>query len=536
MKNILYITILAVSFIMSGCNAQKTGPNPQNDDRPLRGAKMADQKNILFLSIDDLKPLLSNYGEKQMKTPNFDRLAKMGVTLTNAHVQYAVCGPSRASVMTGTVPDRTKVWDLHTDFRESAPQLKSMPEYLIEQGYETTAVGKIYHKGSSAPGHDGKSWSTPHTLPDNYDPKYGEPAFSYYQTPEHKAKFDALLAEAEKKGIKKNGKKRSHAFKRFKPSTEAGDVSDTAYQDGLYTVEALKKLDKLEASGKPWFLGVGYQKPHLPFVAPKKYWDLYDRAKIDLAPFQQTADGTPKFAYHSFGELRAFSDIDNELRVGDKLPEAKQRELIHGYMACISYIDAQLGLLLDDLDRRGITDDTVIVLWGDHGFHLGDHTEWCKHSNFEQATRIPFMFAGPGVAKNKKDDSPVELLDLFPTVFELANVKQSEQTDGKSLVPVLDNDPNTNLDQDYAFHQYRRQKRMGYAVRTDQYRYTEWHDNEYRSTDTYKESNIVGYELYDYKNDPLETKNFIKDPAYAKVRAELKAKLKNELVNLQANK
>ncbi|MEW4922697.1 sulfatase [Algibacter sp. 2305UL17-15] len=529
MKNLYKIAfVIAVSLVIA-CNAQKsTNINPSEDNKGATSVSNGTKKNILFLAIDDLKPLLSNYGASQVITPNFDRLAKMGMTFTNAHVQYAVCGPSRASVMTGANPDKTKVWDLHTDFRESAPDLVSMPEYLISQGYETTAVGKIYHKGSSAPGHDGKSWSIPHELPKNYDPKYGDAAFEYYQNPETKKKMNALIAEGEAKGIK-GGKMRGYVFKRLKPSTESADVSDESYQDGLYTQTALKQLADLENSGKPWFLGVGYQKPHLPFVAPKKYWDLYDRSKIKLAEFQELAEGTPKFAYHSFGELRAFSDIDNKLGIGDKLPEAKQRELIHGYMACISYIDAQLGKLFDELEKRNILDDTVIVLWGDHGWHLGDHTEWCKHSNFEQATRIPFMFAGPGVKANQKSHHPVNLVDLFPTVFDLANVAQSPQTDGKSLVPLLDNDTSTSIDMDYAYHQYKRGKRMGYAVRTDRYRYTEWHDNDYRSFKAYNESNIIARELYDYDKDPLETRNLVKDPAYNAVVSELKSTLKNHL-------
>ncbi|HIC32641.1 MAG TPA: DUF4976 domain-containing protein [Flavobacteriaceae bacterium] len=531
MKKTIIFVLGLVGIVLIACNAQKTTKNSSNNKKEsiVKTTSNTAKKNILFIAVDDLKPLLSNYGSSQMITPNFDRLAKMGMTFTNAHVQYAVCGPSRASVMTGTNPDRTKVWDLHTDFRESAPDLVSMPEYLISQGYETTAVGKIYHKGSSATGHDGKSWSMPHQLPNNFDPKYGEAAFSYYQDPITKQKYEDLIKEAEAKGIKQNGKQRNYAFKRLKPSTENVDVSDTAYQDGLYTQTAIQQLTDLQNSGKPWFLGVGYQKPHLPFVAPKKYWDLYKRDEIKLAEFQELAEGTPKFAYHSFGELRAFSDIDNKLNIGDKLPEAKQRELIHGYMACVSYIDAQIGILLDELEKRGILDETVIVLWGDHGWHLGDHTEWCKHSNFEQATRIPFMFTGPGVEKNQKSHHPVNLVDLFPTVFELANVPQSIQTDGKSLVPLLDKDVSTTIDMDYAYHQYARGSRMGYSVRTDRYRYTEWHDNNYRSYKNYDESNIVGREFYDYESDPLETKNWVKDKKYASVVKDLKAKLKAHL-------
>jgi len=524
MKFTYKFSAIFLIFIFFACKAQQNN----NQIKEVMSTSSADKKNILFIAIDDLKPLLSNYGETQMITPNFDRLAKMGMTFTNAHVQYAVCGASRASVMTGTNPDTNKVWDLHTDFRESAPSLISMPEHLINQGYETTSVGKIYHKGSSATGHDGKSWSKPHELPKNYDSKYGDAAFEYYQLPENKKKFEQLIAEAEKKGIK-GGKTRSWVFKRFKPSTENADVSDTAYQDGLFTQTALQQLDDLEKGDKPWFLGVGYQKPHLPFVAPKKYWDLYDRDKIELAAFQQVSEGTPQFAYHSFGEIRAFSDIDNKLRIGDKIPEAKQRELIHGYMACISYIDAQLGKLLDELDRRNITDKTVIVLWGDHGFHLGDHTEWCKHSNFEQATRIPFMFAGPGVEKNQKSHHPVNLVDLFPTVFDLAGVAQHSQADGKSLVPLLDNNSATTIEMDYAYHQYKRGAKMGYSIRTDRYRYTEWHDNNYRSYDNYNNSKISGRELYDYETDPLETRNLVKEANYTTIAKELKSKLKSHL-------
>lgn len=493
-----------------------------------------EKKNILFIAVDDLKPLLSNYGESQMHTPNFERLAKMGVTFTNAHVQYAVCGPSRASVMTGVYPDHTKVWDLHTDFRKSAPDIISMPEYLISQGYETHGIGKIYHKGSASEGHDAKSWSMPWVQPDDFDPKYGDPMFGYYQNPETKRKMQKIIDDFEAKGkTKKNY--RGYVFDRFKPSTEHADVSDEAYQDGAYAKDALKKLEILNNGTKPFFFAVGFQKPHLPFIAPQKYWDLYDRDKIKLAEFQKLAKNTPRIAYHNFGELRSYSDIDDNLDVGDIIDEAKQRELVHGYMAAVSYIDAQLGKLLDKLDELGITENTVIVLWGDHGFHLGDHTEWCKHSNFEQATRIPLMFAGPGVAKNIRSDQPVELLDVFPTLFELANVKKSSQAEGVSLVPLLDGDDSTSLNKHYAASQYGRgagKSKMGYTIRTDKYRYTEWHDNDYRSYDEYDEDNIIGKELYDYVKDPNETESMIGKKEYEDIQEDLEEKLREHLEKL----
>ena len=485
--------------------------------------------NILFVAFDDLKPLINAYGENQMITPNFDRLIKMGVMFENAEVQQAVCGPSRASVMTGTYPDRTKVWDLHTDFRDSSPTLITMPEYLITQGYQTTAVGKIYHKGSTSSGHDGKSWSTPHTFPENYDPKSGTPSLSYYQDPKTKAEHLRLMEEAKSQG-KKPGQQRNYAFKTLKPSTECAEVSDEAYQDGIYTVEAIKKLNVLVKEDKPFFLAVGYQRPHLPFVAPKKYWDLYRRDEIKLAN-QNLIDGTPEFAYHTFGELKSYTDIDKSATIGKPLSEDKQKELIHGYMAAVSYVDAQLGKLLDELERLKVADNTVIVIWGDHGYHLGDHTLWNKHSNFEQATRIPFVFSGPGVPKGLKIKTPVELLDVFPTLFELANIKSINQMDGKSLVPLFDKNPKTTVKDDFALSQYPRKngKLMGYSIRSERYRYTEWHGNSFCAATPYDEANIEAVELYDYKNDVSEMKNHAKDPENDQVIKELQKKLKAKI-------
>lgn len=517
-RNINIIFLLLSILILGSCKTNQKSVKVENS-KP---------KNILFIAVDDLKPLLNAYGESQMHTPNFDRLAKMGTIFTNAHVQQAVCGPSRASIMTGMYPDHTKVWDLETNFRESAPELMSMPEYLITQGYETSATGKIYHHGSTSSGHDAKSWSVPHSDPNNYDKKYGTPAFGAYQDPEIKRMMDGYLKEAKEKGMN-NKQQRDYVFERIRPSTESADVSDLAYITGLFTLEGIRRIDELRNTGKPFFVGVGFIRPHLPFIAPKKYWDLYKREDIKLAEFQELAEGTPEIAYHSFGELRSYSDIDNNTRLGEKLPENKQRELIHGYMASISYVDAQIGILLDALEERNILDETLIVLWGDHGYHLGDHTEWNKHSNFEQATRIPLMFAGPGVAKNTKISKPVELIDVFPTLFDLAGVK-SPQLDGKSLKPLLDKDPNTNINPEYAVSQFRRHKsKMGYSIRTDRYRYTEWYDEGYRSYKPYEEGKVIARELYDYEVDPLETKNLVNDASYAAEVKRLKAQLKEFL-------
>jgi iduronate 2-sulfatase len=476
-------------------------------------------KNILFIAIDDLKPLLNCYGSKQMKTPNFDRLAAMGTMFTNAQVQQAVCGPSRASIMTATYPDRTKVWDLETDFRVSAPDLISMPEYLISQGYETVATGKIYHKGSASPGHDGKSW----TMPSNkenfaYPAAYGEPAFSFYQDPTTKAVYEKLNQDGKKVG-------REKAFKKLKPSTEGADVPNEAYQDAQYTLATIEHMKKLAKGTKPFFLAIGYQRPHLPFVAPKKYWDLYDRTKINLAEFRKRTPGVPDIAWHNSGELASYTDVTSSiLDAGEDLPEAEQRRLIHGYMAAISFIDAELGKLLDALEAQKLSENTVIVLWGDHGFHLGDHALWCKHSNFEQATRIPFMFAGPGVAKGKKVAQPVELVSAFPTLFDLVGVKQPAQAQGISIAPLLDNSDKTNISRDFAVSQFPRRKTvMGYSVRTDKFRYTEWRDA----------GKVIGSELYNYETDPNETKNLAEEKAQQGTIKDLQGKLNQHLAAIK---
>ena len=524
MKNTYkYLLIFCIAIIIWSCQ-QSIQQITTTDTSPKA-------QNILFIAVDDLKPLLNTYGHSQMHTPNFDRLAKMGVTFTNAHVQQAVCGPSRASIMTGCYPDRTKVWDLHTDFRKSAPDLMSMPEYLITQGYETTAVGKIYHRGSTAKGHDGKSWSIPHSYPHNFDPKYGKPSCYHYQHPNTKVKQKKLLEEAKAKGLTKKGRIINYALDRLKPTTENAEVSDEAYQDGIYVLEAIRQLKKLKAGGKPFFLGMGFQKPHLPFNAPKKYWDLYERDKIDLAAFRGLAQGTPNIAYHDFGELKSYSGIPKNAKSGDELPVAKQKEMIHGYMACISYIDALLGKLLDALEAEDLANKTAIVLWGDHGYHLGDHTLWCKHSNFEQATRIPLIFAAPNMAKGIKSNHPVELVDVFPTLFDLVGVSNTPQTQGKSLVPLMDNDSKTTVKRDFALSQFDRngEKVMGYSIRTERYRYTEWHIMDYKNGQPFSGANVIGRELYDYEKDPYETKNFVENKKYQVVLGELAEKLRIEL-------
>lgn len=487
--------------------------------------------NIVFIVVDDLKPMLNCYGETQMKTPNFDRLAKMGVSFTNAQVQQAVCGPSRTSVLTGTYPDHNKDWDLDTNFRISAPELISMPEYLISQGYTTTVTGKkVFHNGNVSEGHDAKSWSIPYKLADNFDPKYGTPAARLYHNDSLNVLAKKYEEEAIQKGIKDQEGIDWFIFKKIMVSSESADVTDEAYEDGIYAKEVVERLSDLAKQPKPFFYGIGFSRPHLPFNAPKKYWDLYQRDKVPLAKFQDLVPYTPEFIYHTFGELRAYKDIDDNYNLTNKIPLDKQRELIHGYMASVSYVDAQLGKILDAIEINGLSKNTIIVVFGDHGYHLGDHAMWNKHSNFEQATRIPFIFAGPGIIKNIKVSQPVELLDVFPTLFDLCGIEIPKQADGISIKNLLDNKKKTTVEKDFAISQYPRHgDRMGYTFRTERYRLTEWYKNGYNTNKEYSIDNLEFSELYDYENDPLETKNLINDSQYNLIKQELHQKLVQHL-------
>ncbi|MFZ4770266.1 MAG: sulfatase [Ferruginibacter sp.] len=296
------------------------------------------------------------------------------------------------------------------------------------------------------------------------------------------------------------------------------------------------------SSNNPFFFAVGISKPHLPFIAPKKYWDLYKREDMPLAKFQEQSKNAVPVAYHNAGELRGYTDIPpltsftDQKPFGLTLPVDKQKELIHGYHAAVSFTDANVGKLLDALDSLGLTKNTIIVLWGDHGWHLGDHNLWCKHTNFEEATRAPLIIAAPGM-KSSKTNSQSEHIDIFPTLCELAGLNIPTSLDGKSLVPLMKN-PTASV-KEYSVSQYPRSNAsaenerlgyananaMGYSIRTKQYRYTIWMNNGFRSTQPFNKDLIIGIELYDYKKDPLEKVNVAKDKKYAAVSKDMNNKM-----------
>jgi len=503
-------------------------------------AQTASKPNILFIAIDDLKPELGCYGNTLIKTPNIDRLAKMGTVFMNNYCQQAVCGPTRASLMTGMRPDVTKIWDLKTQMRDMNPDIVTLPQYLITQGYATSGIGKIFHPSSAIKKVDPVSWSIPYLelKESDFANGLGFPANAQYQKPENKALFPPK-EKGKVKEKKDDGDDETPATTKG-PSSECIDVPDNAYNDGVYALKAKEQIIALAKAGKPFFMAVGFHKPHLPFVAPKKYWDLYKREAMPLASFQEHSKDGPLIAYHKSGELRNYTDIPEfatlpgeELRIG--LKTDKQKELIHGYYAAVSFTDAQVGILLNTLESQGILNNTIIVLWGDHGWHLGDHDLWEKHTNFEQATRSPLIIAAPGM-KPGKTTAQTEHLDIFPTICNLASVPVPAQLQGKSLKPVmLDNKSKVK---DFSVSQYPRKlqkeevkrmgyddnKIMGYSMRTDKYRYTIWMSN-FTSDQPFDVKKMYASELYDYVNDPLEKANVVNDKKYTVASREMYEKM-----------
>lgn len=498
--------------------------------------------NVLFIAVDDLKPVLGCYGDKLVKSPNIDKLAQRGTVFMQNYCQQAVSGPTRASLMTGMRPDYTGIWDLKTKMRDVNPEILSLPQYFASKGYQTAGIGKIYDPRCVDDELDKPSWSIPYfkNSEQYLAVKTGKPEAGGYQLPATKALAKKYREEGMAKGLK--GKELTDFIAKYvKPSVECADVPDNAYNDGTNARYAKELLAKFSKSGKPFFFAVGFSKPHLPFVAPKKYWDLYKREEMPLAPFQQKALNGPEIGYHTAAELYAYSDIPDissfsDQKVGLDLPVAKQKELIHGYYAATSYTDAQIGILLNALDSLGLSKNTIIVLWGDHGWHLGDHNLWCKHTNFEQATHAPLLIASPTI-KPSRTKSQSEFVDIFPTLCDLTGLAIPAHLDGKSLVPVM-KDPKVTI-KEFSMSQYPRPQNklesgrlgwsdgefMGYSLRTNQFRYTMWLKDTFRTKKTFRSDLVIATELYDYEKDPNETVNVADDPGYSKVAKELNGKM-----------
>ncbi len=453
----------------------------------MAGAATTERPNILFIAADDLRTDLGCYGSTEARTPNLDALARRGVVFERAYCQQAVCNPSRASVLTGRRPDTLKVWDLRTHFRETLPDVVTLPQHFKQHGYTAVGIGKLFHNESGAkprfPFSDPPSWSEPPTFAEG-------PHWRDWVVP----------------GDPSGPKEKGGPVQRL-------DVPDEAYLDGRIAAAAVARLGELKTAGQPFFLGVGFWKPHLPFNAPKKYWDLYDRAKLRTPQPPDAPRGAPAIAGHAWNELRNYAGVP---AAGPLAPELVA-ELRHGYLACISFLDAQVGRLLAELNRLDLARNTVVVFWSDHGFHLGEHALWGKTTNYELDTRAPLIIAGPGTGQGgTRVTGLVELIDVYPTLLDLAELPRSPGLEGVSLVPWLRDPGRPGKERAVSQHphpSYGKATHMGYTLRTSRLRYVEWRDLQTGA--------VAAQELYDEEKDPAETVNLATDPVHARSLTEL---------------
>jgi arylsulfatase A-like enzyme len=407
----------------------------------LPSTMLADSKrtNVLFIAVDDLRPQLGCYGDPLAKTPNLDRLASQGVLFNRAYCQQAVCSPSRTSLLTGRRPDTTKIYNLEDHFRTTIPDVVTLPQHFKNSGYHTQALGKIYHGALD----DKASWSVPSTGVTG--PAYGP-------------KVMADIRKRREEMAAKGGGATKQQLNRLNkgPAWQAPNVEDNALNDGATADNAIKALN--EVKDKPFFLAVGFVKPHLPFVAPTKYFDLYPPAEqIPLPPDMKRPANAPDLAFtRNFGELRGYVGMPKDM---DPVTDQQASELIRGYYAATSYMDAQVGRVIAELEKLGLRENTIVILWGDHGWHLGEQGQWCKHTNFENAARAALMISVPGrtgetPTRGAKTDALVEFVDIYPTLCQLAGLDLPSGLEGTSFVPLL-SDP-TRAWKSAAFSQYPR--------------------------------------------------------------------------------
>lgn len=483
--------------------------------------------NVLFILADDLKPVTGCYGSPIALTPNIDAIASRGTLFMLNYCQQALSGPSRASMLTGQRPDHTRIWDMKHFIREQRPGIVTMPEYFKNNGYRTAASGKVFDPRTVDEGHDGRSWSVPYINDILYLNSKSPKPTSGYQGAEAIAALERAKKEAAAKGLK--GKDAALYVKGHAgPATECADVSDDAYLDGALARAGVETIKKLAAGDKPFFFAIGFHKPHTPFVAPKKYWDMYDRQQMKMAEFQGKPQNAVEIAFPPSQEIRTYCDIppvytfnDSRRNNGTITPE-KQLELLHGYYACVSYIDAMIGQVIGALKEAKADKNTIIVVIGDHGWHLGDHGLWGKHSNFEQATRSPLIISDPRIGASVTGQVS-EFVDIFPTLCSMTGLPVPGYAAGVDLTRTM-KDPDRPA-REYAVSQYPRNSNgkgvMGYSLRDGRFRYTVWIGDNFDSTKPYNPSQVIARELYDYATDPLETVNCAGDKKYASTVASM---------------
>ena len=463
------------------------------------GAGNPSRINVLFIAADDMRPQLHCYGHEQMITPNLDALAERGMVFERAYCQAATCRASRLSLLTGRRPDTTRI---HTNggplFRTRTPNLVTLPQLFMNHGYQSLSLGKIFHGAFKVRSkwNDRKSWSVPEWWP---GPRY-------YYTPEGVAAAKKVFTHS-KAGKNVPADDWVNHFV-LGPSWEAPDIEDNVLYDGQVADKAIATLQEIH--DKSFFLAIGFLKPHLPFIAPKKYWDMYSAEGTVVADNQHPPKDVPKLALTNWGHPRSYSDVPKT----GPMPKELVPKLTRGYAACITYVDAQVGRVLAELDRLGLRDNTIVVFWGDHGFHLGENDIWGKATNFELSTRVPLIISAPAMkAKGRSSSALVELVDLYPTLCELAGLPQPEGLEGKSLAPLL-NEPDQTWKK-AAFSQFPRGSTMGRSMRTDRWRITRWTEK----------NKPVALELYDHKNDPAENVNLAAKEEHAQLVKQLTAQL-----------
>lgn len=448
--------------------------------------------NILMIAVDDLRPELSSYGKSQIVSPHIDRLAASGTRFERAYCMVPTCGASRASLFSGRRPTPSRFVSYTARIDQDSPGTIGLHQHFKANGYHTVSLGKLLHFPQDL--EDG--WSEAPWRPDRSDPPNATP-IPGWTNPEN---LEELMESSRNKRL---------PFASF-------DVSDEELGDGKTAQEAVRQIRSLAERDEPFFLAVGFFKPHLPFNAPKKYWNLYDNTPIDLPENYYVPLGAPNEAIHNFGELRNYAAVPKTGPVTDQMA----RTLIRGYYACVSYTDAQIGRLLDALDEIGLSENTIVVLWGDHGWNLGEHTLWCKHCTFETSMRAPLIIRTPEQVRSGKGNSTqalAEFIDIYPTLCELAGIDLPDHLDGESLVPLIQD--NSLEGKGFAIGRFRN----GDTIRTDRWRYTE-----YTSSQNAEDVSVVSRMLYDHKKDPDENRNLANLPEYKTVVSQLSRSLNSK--------
>lgn len=431
-----------------------------------RSDDLPENPNVLFLAIDDLRPELNCYGKSMIHSPNIDALAAEGLLFQQAYCNIPVCGASRASLMTGLRPTVSRFITYFTWADKDAPGIKTLPTLFRENGYHTISNGKIFHHRTDSK----ESWD---------EIWYPEVSTTWrdYQVPKN-ITMDTLSSR-----------------NRRGPAWECAEGPDSMYFDGRIALKSIRDLRKLKTSDKPFFLAAGFLKPHLPFNATKKYWDMYDPSEISVPKNDTLPLGLPYHLISNSGELRSYDAIPAEGPVSD----SAARKLIHGYYACVSSTDAQIGMLLDELKALDLDRNTIVILWGDHGWNLNEHGLWCKHCNFNTSLRTTLMLKVPGKTKGRQTNALVEFVDIYPTLAELCNLPLPGHLEGKSMVPLVE-------DPEASFKNYIISKWYdGLTIQTDRYAYTEWFS---------KKDSLMGKMLYDHKYDRGENFNLTELPEY----------------------